>query len=799
MNGLLSDLRYAARRLLKDRGFSLAVVAMLALGMAVSVAMFSVVRGVLLTSLPYPDGARVVEVGAANPSQDVEDGRITGADAVRLSEDRALFEAFGYYTWNGITVIEGGEPREITVNQVSAGFFPALGVKPLYGRWIEDADTQAETGALVLSWTEWQRLFGGDPRAVGKILDTDNGKMQVVGVMPEGFAYPWSDVGIWRPFQQKGLQRDTPVFANARYIFGVGRMAAGLDLAGLDTRLERAASELRKEHGQPDQGWRLSATPVLEALIGEVRGVLWGAFAIAMLVLLIACTNVGILLHARSIVRGRELAIAQALGAGAARLRRVLALELALLTAAALVIGTWLTVFGLEAFRALAEESLPRIEEIRIDRGVLAFALGAALLALGLTLAHGWRVGSHPLQAMRSGGTGNTGQRHGHGQRLLPSVGVAMSTVAVVAALALALSLAALQSIAPGYRTQDVYALQMFRNGGPTQWGPFAAEMLQSLRALPGVEQVAMTTSTPMGMIGSFNIDVQVPGRELPEPLQAGMRRVSPGYLDLLDIPLVAGRGFDQTDGEGSAPVAIINRTLAQRVFGAEPAVGRTVALPLGNGPRVEYRVVGVAEDVRNDSIRETTQPELLIPFAQSPWVGMTFLVRGATLQPAVLKQMQAAVWTIDPREGITRMLPLAEDVEQQLKPARFFANTVGAFALACLLLGALGVYAVSAFVQRQRVPEYGLKLAIGASPRAVAAEVLGETLRVVAIGVAAGLLGAWFAVRLLSEQLYGVDALGLPAYAAGTFAIALAALAAGLGPAWRAAHIDPMSALRNE
>lgn len=799
MNALSQDFRFALRRLRKDAGFSIAVLSMLALGLAASVAMFSVLRGVVLSSLPYPDAPRVVAVAAQNAPQSVADGQLTPAEAFALERDDALFAAFGFYTWNGITVIEGGKPREITTNVVSSEFFPALGITPLHGRWLDAGDGDASTPRIVLSYEEWQRLFGGDANAIGQLVDSDRGRVEVVGVMPPTFAFPWSGVGGWQPMSRKGSDESAPGFRFARFLFGIGRLARGVSREQAKSRLEAISAEVRERHGLDDIGWRIGAKQVLEEMIGSVRAVLWGAFAIALLVLAIACTNAGILVNARLVARGRELAIAQALGAGAARLRRVLALEIALIVVVAVALGTWLIQLGLEAFRALAADSLPRVDAIGVDSTVVAFAFAAGAVAVALILAQGWRIATHPAEAMRHSGATLASRSASTRQRFLPSIGIAMSTVAVVAAFALALSLAAMQAVPPGFRTEGVYVLQMFRDDEREAFVPFATQVQERLLALPGVERVAVSTSTPMSGIGTYVVDVQVPGRDEAEPLQASVRRVTPGYLDLLAIPLLGGRNFTGEDRAGTERVALVSRALAQRVFGSESPLDRRILLPLRSGPRVEYRIVGLVEDVRNEALRSAPQPEVLVPFAQSPWLGMSFLVHGATLKPDILEQMQAVVWEIDPREGITRMFPLAEDVELQLQPAKFFARTIGLFALVSLFLGALGVYAVSAFVQRRRTAEYGLKLAIGAQPRAMAAEVLGETLRVAAIGMAMGLLGAWLALRLLSAQLYGVAAEGLGAYAGGIAAIAFAALLAGLLPALRAARIDPMTALRNE
>ena len=799
MGTITQDFRFALRRLRGDGGFTLGVMAMLALGLAASIAMFSVLRGVVLSALPYPDAERVVSVGTANLQQDVEQGRLTGAEAFELEQAKDVLEEFGFYSWNGITIVEGGEPREITVNWVSAGFFPALGVKPLHGRWINADDITQGRNAVVLSYTEWQRLFGGDPAAVGRSIDSDNGMVEVVGVMPPEFAFPWSGIGAWQPYAAANVDRSRPAFWQARFIEGVGRLAPGLSPTQVEERLAAAETRAREAHGLRDNGWRMTARPVLEEMVAGVRPVLWGAFAIALLVLLIACTNSAILLNARLIARTRELAISQALGAGMSRLRRILAFELGVLVLGAAGLAVLAIAIVLDRFRAFAADSLPRADAIVVDTSVIAFAAVAGAFALGLIVLQGWRIGAKPADALRAAGTGFGSRAATRRRRLLPAIGIALSTIAVACAVALALSLVAMQSVQPGFRTDKVFVVQIFRDGGPAQWSTFAENVLERLRALPGVEHAAISTAMPMSGIGSYRVDVEVPGRDAEATLQANLRRVSADYLSLLEIPVVAGRGIAISDREGTEPVAVVSRALAKRLFGDASPLDRSVMLNLGSKGPVSHRIVGVTEDTRNDTLRTAPQPELLVPYLQSPWVGMSFIVRGEKLDIGALKSVQAAVWSVDPREGITRAFPLEEDVQAQLAPSRFFATTIGLFALASLLLGALGVYAVTAFVQRQRTPEYGLKLAIGAPPRAMAAEIIAETARVAGVGLFVGLAIAWLALRFLASQLFETGAADPEAYAAAAVVIAITALLAGAAPAWRAARIDPMRALRNE
>lgn len=792
------DLRFALRRLRRSPGFSVATLLMLALGIALSVGMYTVVRGVLLASLPFPDADRVVEVAATNPRQAIASSGLTPAEAVRLAQPDGPFAAFGYYAWGGLSVYDGEHPREFSLAIVSPGFFPTLGVAPQLGRWFEAEDFADGADTVVLSHAEWQRLLGGDPAALGRRIDTSDGPMTVIGVMPPAFATPADSIGAWRPLAGDRFVADKPWFRFARFVNAVARLPSGTPPALVGEQLERIAAELRAKHGLPDEGWRPQATPMLDALVGDLRGVLWSAFAIALLVLVIGCANVAIMLDARQVAQRHEQAVAQALGASRTRLYRVLLIEIGLLALAAAAIGSLLAAQGIAWLRALAADVLPRVDAIVLDRGALAFALAlAVLLPFVAALAGSLRLRGDGSDAIRSGGRGLV-DGSGRRQRLLPMLGVALSTVSLVAAAALLLSLDRLQRVDPGFRSEHVHTLQLFRDGGPEAARQLAAPLLERLRALPGVEQAALTTVAPLARHGGFQVDLQVPGRAQPEAFQIGLRRVSPDYLALLGIPLLAGRGIEAGDGPGSEPVAVISQELARRVFGEASALGQTIGLPLGQGERIQYRVVGVMADIRNDGLRAPPAPELLVAFDRDPYLGMTFLVRSAQPLPGLAALMADALWQIDPREAISEQSTLADTLAEQSATVRFFARTIGGFALAALLLAALGVYAVAALQQQRRVGEFGLRLAIGARPVSLALQVLRDCLGPVGAGIALGLLGAWLALRLLEAQLFGLEGASA-AVVPGVTLLALCALFAALLPAWRAARVTPMQALRQD
>lgn len=791
----IEPLTRTLRQLAAAPGFTLASLAMLALGIGLSVAMYSTVQGVLLRGLPFPDGERLVTISARQPAQHVDGAQLSIDEAERVAAGTPGFAAIGYYWWSGVTLFDGERAREITTHMVGDGYFAALGVEALIGRRLDAADIREDRRVAVLSYAEWQHGFGGDPSVIGRRLEiVGDEPFEVVGVMPPAMAAFAGETGLWQPLSPRSLPAEGPQRLQ-RTLLAIGRLAPGVSLAQAEAALTARLADPQASVTDPTQAWQGVARSFLDALVGDARGALWSAFALAVLVLLIAAVNVAILLDARQTARRRELAVRQALGASRRRLGVALLLELALLAGTGVVLGLAVAAGAIGLLRSLAADSLPRADGIVIDGGVAAFAvLLGVLVPLLAALAGALRIGAAPSEAIRSGAKGVLGGAGG--RRVLPVLAMALSTASLVAALTLAAGLWRLQRVDPGFDAADVRVMQFFR-GGKEAFVPFTERLLEQLEALPGVEAAALTSAPPRSGIGSASVALAVAARPDAAAVQAALRRVSPGYRRLLDVPLLSGRDFDGGDRRGTEPVAVLNRTAARRLFGDAEAVGQMVGVPI-RGSRVEARVVGIVEDIRNDGLRSAPAPEILVPFAQQPTNAMAFLVRSRLAGTDAA--MADALAALDPRQAITRRYALAEPIDEELAPARFFARTVGAFAAAALLLAVLGTYAVAALRQRRRVGEFGLRLAIGARPRDVAADVLRDGLTLSAVGVLAGLALALAGLRLLDLSAVGVA--GTPPLlllAAGIATMALAALGALGLPAWRAARVPPMEALRSE
>jgi predicted permease len=796
---LATDARFACARLRRAPGFAISVVLMLGLGLALSVTMFGVVRGVL-RALPYAGGEATVAVYAANPRQGTQTSALTAAevDALARPDAQSPFRAFGEYSWGGVTVYNEGQPREITVGVVGNGFFGALGIAPILGRTFSPEELASATGTIVLSHAEWQRLLGGSPDAIDKIIDTEYGPTRVIGVMPATFAFPSNEVGGWIP--HRPFDTSAPPYRFARLFYGVGWLKDDLDPAQLDQWFSARAAQVRGDHGLRDEGWRFAAPSVLDDTVGAVRQTLWGAFALALLVLVIACANVAILFDARSMTLRQEEAIAHALGASANRIARTRWLELCSLTALGTMLALFIAALSLDLVRRHAYDQLPRVDGIALGWDVVGFGALLALLLPALVSLIG-RMGRRASIAsvLRGGGKGVL-HHEGKSRRWLPALAIALSTISLIAAVTLGVSLARLRNVSPGFATDNVHIMQFFSHADQTAWNAFADDLRTRLAALPGVRAVSMTTAAPLSTIGNLTDDVRNASTPDAEPVRATVRRVGPDYLELLDIPLLAGRAIGAEDREGGERVAVINRELAKRVFGSEgDAVGQSVRLPLGRDGMQNARVVGVMADTRNDGLRAEPAPEVLVAFAQKPWLGMSFMVRTHTQQAGFDQLMAEQLWAIAPRQAITRQYTLADDVHAQWQALRFFAFTVGVFALCAALLGAFGVYSVAALAQRRRVREFGLRLAVGARPTTLGLSVLGEGLRMVMLGATLGVVGAGAVLRLLAEHTFGMEGALAWIMPVGAVAMALVALAALMLPALRAMRVDPIVALRND
>jgi putative ABC transport system permease protein len=793
------DLRHAARGLWRSPGFSLAVILTLALGIGGNTAVFSIVDQLLLRPLPYPDGDQLVVVEesvGANPHADV-----SPANWIDWQRESRTFRRFAAWRSWSFTLTGTGEPRRVNAQQVSSEFFPLLGVAPLLGRTISDEDDRPNGPRVaVLSYRAWQGQLGGDRRAIGRTVQLNDRPYEIVGVMPAGFRFIQPDVDLWTAFQLDRTRawRDT----EGRVIEVVGRLAADATIGTARSEMEGIAGRLAAMHTF-NKNTSVTVTPLREVLTGQVRTSVLVLFAGVGVMLAIACFNVANMLLARSASRQREFASRASLGAGRWAIARSVLLESLLLAGAGGALGLALARGGLDALLAVAPTNLLGVSELFIDRRVLMYAFG-------LSLATGAIAGLAPtvLFARRSMADAlrTRGSKAGHAPRVrqaLVVVQVAMTVVLLCGAGVLVRTLIALDRAHLGFEAHDVLTMSVAVS--PARYPAercreFYREAVARVRALPGVETAAAGISQPM--IGSprggtsFH-ELGTPERPANERPTTVVRMVAPGYFHTLRIPVLRGREF--TDADNANPMAgfVVNETFARTYFsGRDPFASSISVRMMADNPYLP--IVGIVGDVSEGSVRAAPQPTVFYSHGRMPWATMTLFVRGR--QPeSFVKPATAALHELDPTLVVSNVRTLESAMAESLARERISALISTSFGVGGLLLAALGLYGLLAYLVAERTKDIGIRIALGARLAHITGSVVAGGLALVAIGAAIGIAGSLLLLRSLGTLLFGVTPYDVPTYAVVVVLLgAIAALASYL-PARRAAQIEPLTALRQE
>ena len=782
----------AIRRLRRRPASAAAIITTVALGIGISAGMFSVLHGVVLRALPYPDADRLVRIYSEVPSRGPARGGLTRAEVEGL-RDLPGFERTAYYVNEPPYVFTGGDlARRVGVVRVSADYFPLFGVPAAFGRPFVSADFEQPRPVIVLSHDAWMDLTGGDPSAVGRTLRFAEATVEVVGVLPPSFKEGTGDAFVYLPFLASDL--DAPRFRfGRREIVAIGRLAAGTTrataLGALATRMAAVDSEGRTSDV------RFAFVGLLDELVAGVRAMLSGLFTDSLLVMLIACSTEASLVAIRFGQRGAELGLHRALGASNLRIATDLARELVLLAAAACVGGVLIANVVLAALRPLVADTLPRAEGIAIDATTLVFAVVAAAATVLLTGAASLSALRHdPGRRLRPGARQLV--EGGRKPALFPMIAVGMASVALAAALALSVSLAQLRSVQVGYRTQNVVALSLaIGSRPPAEMYQDLDRVLERLNAVPGVVDAAAAFGAPTSLVlpragARFRPD----GERTNVVFQVAME----DYHRLLGIAIRAGRDLMATDVEGTQRVAVVNETLARTMFGDTDPLGQQLILVTGTEPVV---IVGVSADRNNAGLRAPPDPEIIVPLRQWSSPPSTLLVRWENEPPPTWRRLLGDVVNdTDPQQLVVAGGTLTDELNEQTRALRLFAFATNAFAALALLLCGFGINAVVAAMQQRRAREIGLRMALGATPRQASALVLATAARIAALGLVVAALLAVPIFRWLRPQFFDVSEPSLwLLFAVAVLVSAAAALLAALSPARRAARIAPMEALRYE
>ncbi|HEY7529426.1 MAG TPA: ABC transporter permease [Gemmatimonadota bacterium] len=817
-----ADLRQALRALRRAPGFTAAAVLTLALGIGAATAIFSVVNGVLLRPLPFPDPDRLVLLH--------ERARPIGLDRMWVSlpnfrdwrERARSFEEMAAFNAGEAGLTGAGEPEQVRVAWSEGPLLELLGARAVAGRGLAAADDEpGAPAAVVLGHGLWQRRFGGDPAAVGSTVRLDGEPFTVVGVMAPGFAFPdLADAGVEAWVTTAPLVRADPDLLRRgnHWLAVVARLRPGATPESARREMLGLARALREENPDSfDDG--VDLTPLAEEVVGGARRPLLLLLGAVGLLLAIACANVAGLLLARGAWRGREIGIRAALGAGRARLVRQLLVESVVLALAAGAAGLLLANWGVEALLSLSPASLPRLDEVGVDGRVLAFGIAVSTLtgaAFGLLPAlHASR--QDPAALLGEGALRTTaGPRRARLARVLVVVELALAVVLLAGAGLLARSLSGVRGVDPGFDPRGVVlasvSLPTSVYAERERWVAFFDDVLERLRAHPGVTAAGVVTDPPLSGSGR-QTGLRIEGAPQPPPGQqpplTDIQVVSPGYPDAAGIQLVRGRTFEPADGPDAPLAALVDEVLVRRYWPDTDPVGRRLALDDDESGRPRWReVVGVVESVKHygvdlDAERraggELVRPTVYLPHRQEPESSMTIAVRTDGDPAAVVPVLREAVRAVDPAQPVGEVRLLRDLMADSLGPRRLHTVLLGGFAVAALLLAAIGTYGLVAQAVARRAREIGIRIAVGARDEDVVGMIVRQGAALATAGAAAGLAAALGATRLLEGLLFGVGARDPVTLAAVVSVLVAATLLASWIPARRASRIDPIEVLRSE
>ena len=812
MNSIVKDIRYGIRSLLKQPGFTVVAVITLALGIGANTAIFSVVNAVLLRPLPYREADRLVVPVSVNPARGTEDGSISYADYLDWKREQVFagVAALDNTTTNADLSGGTGEPERVNLAVVTEDYFAVLGVTPVLGRTFQpdDYSTPGPPRALVISDNLWQRYYGGDPQIVGRTIYLNGRPYPVVGVVPKAAIWP-NDKDVFVPLNV-GPNPDANLLRRDNMLFlSLARLKPDAPIEQANAALATIARRLEQDHPESRKGWSNRAVPLLDYVVGkQLRVSLLVLLAAVGFVLLIACINVANLLLARAAVRAREMAIRLALGAGRLRLIRQLLAESLLLALLGGGLGLLLAIWGVDLLAKFAPADTPRLVEIKVNAGVLVFTLVVTLLtALLCGLMPAWQATRDDLNhALKEAGRSTAGGPRGRRWRsALVVAEVALSLMLLAGAGLMIRSFARVQQIDPGLKPEGLLTMEItaprVRYPDEARVLAFYRELVERVTATPGVESAAVSSALPLGG-GGFYLGRVFLAEGRPEPpvgadAPGQWNVISPGYFKTTGTRLIKGRDFDQRDTAESAPVIILNESLARKIFPNEDPLGKRIRSWRDENKLRE--IVGVVADVRYFGREDEPRGLVYVPHTQNAWRAMALNVRTQTNPSAVVGAIRNQIKAVDKDLAVANLNTMTSILARSVAPRRSSMLLLTIFAGVAALLAAMGIYGVLSYVLSQRVSEIGVRLALGAQTADVFKLMIGEGMRLALTGVVLGLAFSFALTRLMKSLLYEVGASDPLTFAGVALLLALVALLACWVPARRATKVDPLVALRYE
>jgi putative ABC transport system permease protein len=802
---MVADLKYALRMLLKTPGFTVIAIFTLALGIGANSAIFSVIDAVLLRPLPYPEADRIVYFEGRNPSQGITDSNISLPDFEDWTAQSSAFShTVFYWTGNGALAMQGGEPERIPRAGIKSDFFDVLGVHPLLGRsFLPGEDQPNSTTVAILSEGLWKRRFGSDRNVIGKTITLNTQPLTIVGVMPAGFEFP-EKTQIWVPSSVESAKepRDNRSFS------ALGRLKPGVQLAQAQSQINAIDAHLAQAFPDTNKGWDAHLVRLHDLLVRSVRPSLLILLGAVGCVLLIACANIANLLLVRAAARQKEVAIRAALGAGRVRIVRQMLTESILLSTIGGALGLLLSFWFIPLLIFISPPDSPRFNEVNLDYRVLAFTLGISVatgIIFGLVPAlHASKL--DVTGSLKEGGGTGEGYRQKKGRNLLLIGELAMSLVLLVGAGLLIKSFMRLQEVKLGFNPERVLiaslSLPAAKYKEDQQRVDFYRALMERLAAVPGVKAAGAGVTLPLRASNYSIGKAFIPeGRSLnvDESVDASWSTITPAYFEALQVPLLAGRFFNEHDDASAPKVVIVNQHLAKKYFGSETAaIGKRITI--WRDENFLREITGVVGDTKAAGLEDESGEQIYTPHAQDgSWGFMALVIRTAGDPAAITNTLRREVTGLDKDLPIFNAKTMDEVVAASIGSRRLSTSLFSVFAGVALLLAAVGTYGVMAYTVTQRTREFGIRIALGAARKDVFSLILRQAMTLVSVGIALGLIGAIAASRALNSVLYGVGSLDL-----GTFLIAIAsltivALLACFVPARRAMFVDPIEALRTE